>query len=69
MRINWLKIRYSIVKRNILTWHYFIRNRHERGELAVELIFSHDQLADGLTKALPKSRFEILLQLAFIGHD
>lgn len=42
--------------------YHFIREQHERDELAVESISTHDQLADGLTKALPKSRFEFLWQ-------
>lgn len=42
--------------------YHFIREQHERNELAVESISTHDQLADGLTKALPKSRFEFLWQ-------
>lgn len=40
--------------------YHYIREKYDDGILSVESVSSHDQLADGFTKALPKSRFEYL---------
>lgn len=40
--------------------YHYIREKFSEGRFSLEYIPSHDQLADGLTKSLPKDRFEYL---------
>ena len=42
--------------------YHFIRDLYNKGEVDVKYIKSEEQLADILTKALPKTRFEYLRQ-------
>ena len=42
--------------------YHFIRDLYNKGEIDVKYIESKEQLADILTKALPKPRFEYLRQ-------
>lgn len=43
--------------------YHFIRDKYDEGEFSIESISTHDQLADSLTKALPKARFEFLREM------
>lgn len=40
--------------------YHFVREQIQNGQLRVSHVSSHDQLADGLTKPLMRSRFQLL---------
>lgn len=46
--------------------YHFIREKYEENVFRLNYVSSDEQLADIFTKALPKSRFELLRQLIYV---
>lgn len=47
--------------KHVALYYHFIRDNVQPGALRVSHVFTHDQLADALTKALPRGRFHELM--------
>jgi len=49
---------YRATTKHIGIQHHFVREKQQSGEVDLQYIPTEQQVADGLTKALPRDKFE-----------